>query len=90
MEISSAQRLMERINEIFGLNVYKLQILGSTTDDLSSIRDKHLNKELEICRKDGECKSLKNILTDQGIRALIHINEINTSTRTCTTYRILN
>ena len=73
-EISSAQRLMERINEIFGLNVYKLQILGSTTDNLSSTGDKQLNKELEICHKE-ECKELMNILSEQGRRTFYHAIE---------------
>ena len=67
-EISSAGRLMERITEIFGLSLYKLQILGSTTDNLSSTRDKQLNKELEICHKEGKCKELINILSEQGMR----------------------
>ena len=44
-EKSSAGKLMEKMNEIFGLNIYKLEILSSSGENIGDIRDKQLKSD---------------------------------------------
>ena len=57
---------MENINEIFGLNIYKLEVLSSTADNLEDIRDEEIRKLLNICMKEGNCEELKMLVSEYG------------------------
>ena len=57
---------MENINEIFGLNIYKLEVLSSTSDNLKEIRDEKIRKLLNICMEEEECKELEMLVTEYG------------------------
>ena len=63
---SSAEKLMKKLNEIFGLNIYKLEVLSSTADNLEDIRDEEIRKLLNICMKEGNCEELKMLVSEYG------------------------
>ena len=63
---SYAGKLMDKMNEILGLNIYKLAVLASSEDDLEDIRDEQIRKELKNCHKRGSCEKLRAIVSDQG------------------------
>ena len=63
---SSAGKLMKKLNEIFGLNIYKLEVLSSTEDNLEDIRDEVIRKSLDICMEKGNCEELKIIVSEYG------------------------
>ena len=65
-EKSSAGKLMEKINEIFGLNIYKLEVLSSTSDNVKDIRDEEIRKLLNICMEEEECNELNMLVTEFG------------------------
>ena len=60
------------MNQVFGLNIYKLEILSSTADNLENIKDDQLKMELKVCEEKGHCKELRNILNDQGIKSKMY------------------
>ena len=60
-EESSAGKLMERMNEIFGLNIYKLEILSSTEENNEDIKNEQMK-----CLKEEKCEELKELVMDQG------------------------
>ena len=76
-EKTSASRLMEKMNEIFGLNIYKLEIFSSNGKDNEDITDEPLKKKLETCLKEEKCEELKGFIMDQGSS---FINSIRAST----------
>ena len=58
------------MEEIFGLNIYKLMVLASTEynqEDIEDIGDEQLKKQLNICIRDGNCDELKGMVMEQGI-----------------------
>ena len=69
-EKTSASRLMEKMNEIFGLNIYKLEIFSSTGKNNEDIRDVPLKKKLETCLKEDKCEELKGFIMDQGSNSI--------------------
>ena len=56
---SSAGKLMKKINEIFGLNIHKSEVLSA--DNLEDIRDDEIRRLLNICMKEEECEELKRL-----------------------------
>ena len=65
----SAEKLMEKMNEIFGLNIHKLKILTSSVNNLEDIRDEKIIKGIKSCHEMGSCDELRSILSDQGKQA---------------------
>ena len=68
--VRSPGKLMGRMEEIFGLNIYKLMVLASTEynqEDIEDIGDEQLKKQLNICIRDGNCDELKGMVMEQGI-----------------------
>ena len=63
---SSADKLMEYMDEIFGLNIYKLEVLSSTDYSTEDIRNEQIRDKLNICKQDESCEELMAILGDQG------------------------
>ena len=72
---SSAGKLMKKLNEIFGLNIYKLEILSSTPDNLEDIRDEGIRKLLNICMKEGNCEELKKLVSEYGEYSSVQYNQ---------------
>ena len=68
---SSAGKLMKKMNEIFGLNIYELEVLSSTTDNLEDIRDEEIKKMLNICTEEKNCEGLKMLVTKYGKHPLL-------------------
>ena len=66
---SSAAKLMKKMNEIYGLNIHKLKVLSSTTDNLEDIRDEKIKKGIKSCHEMGSCDELRSIVSDQGKQA---------------------
>ena len=56
---SSAGNLMKKMNEIFGLNIHKSEVLSA--DNLEDIRDDEIRRLLNICMKEEECEELKRL-----------------------------
>ena len=63
---SSADKLMEYMDEIFDLNIYKLEVLSSTDYSTEDIRNEQIRDKLNICKQDESCEELMAILRDQG------------------------
>ena len=63
---SSVEKLMQKMNEVFGLNIHKLEILSSTVNDLENVKNDEIKKELNTCMGKEHCKELRNIVNDQG------------------------
>ena len=61
-----AGKLLDKMNELFGLNIYKLAVLASSVDDLEDIRDQQIRKETKNCLEKGSCEELMAIVSDQG------------------------
>ena len=59
-------KLMDKMNEIFGLNIYKLAVLASSVDDLEEIRDDQIRKDMKSCLEKESCEALRAIVSDQG------------------------
>ena len=60
------------MNEVFDLNIYKLELLASEADDLEELRDEQLRTKLTTCLKDENCEDLKQLINDQGKCCIIH------------------
>ena len=65
-ENNSVDKLMQKMNEVFGLNIHKLEILSSTVNDLENVKNDEIKKELNTCMGKEHCKELRNIVNDQG------------------------
>ena len=63
---TSARNLMKKIHSEFGSDIYKLQVLSSTSDNLENEDDEHLRNTLQTCLKRGNCEDLKKMIIDQG------------------------
>ena len=57
---------MEKVNEIFDLNIYRLEILASSPDELKEIRDKKLKRQLKTCLIEQNCDDLKKTTNHLG------------------------
>ena len=67
---NSAENLMKKINEIFPVDIYKLDILSSTVGDLktrlNTFPDDHLRQKLSNCLDKDNCVELKEDLQNLG------------------------
>ena len=68
---NSARNLMKKIHEEFGLSIYKLKVLSSTTDNLENVDDEELRNILEKCLQTENCEELGEILEDQGAKVFL-------------------
>ena len=59
-------KLMDKMNEIFQLDIYKMAVLASLAYDLEDIRDEQIRKEMKSCLEKGSCGELRAIVSDQG------------------------
>ena len=64
--VRSPGKLMRRMEEIFGLNIYKLMVLSSTEYIQEDIGDDELKKVLNICIRNGNCSELNGMVMEQG------------------------
>ena len=69
---NSAAELMKMMNEVFDLNIYKLELLASEADNLEELRDEQLRTKLKTCLKNAKCEDLKELINDQGICCFIN------------------
>ena len=72
---SSVKPLMKKIHSEFGLSIYKLKLLSSTTDDLWDVDDEPLRNILEYCMKNGDCEELREIIQNQGAYIFSKLNK---------------
>lgn len=63
---SSLDKLMQKMDQVFGLNIYKLEILSSGADNLENMKDARMKMELKACVEKGHCEELRNIINDLG------------------------
>ena len=63
-------KLMDKMNEIFQLDIYKMAVLASPAYDLEDIRDEQIRKEIKSCLENGSCEELRAIVSDQGNKFL--------------------
>ena len=57
---------MKKVNETFGLNIYKLEVLSSISDNFDNIRDEEIKKLLDICKNEDKCEELKLLVSEYG------------------------
>ena len=63
-------KLMDKMNEIFQLDIYKMAVLASPAYDLEDIRDEQIRKDIKSCLENGSCEELRAIVSDQGNKFL--------------------
>ena len=63
---SSGEKLMKRMNEIFGLNTDKLKVFSYAADNLEEIKDDNLKKVIKACIEKNLCEELRGIVENQG------------------------
>ena len=68
---SSTRNLMKRMHSEFGLSIYELKALSSTTTNLEDIDDDQLRSVLKKCQKKGHCEELRGIIKNQGVNGFI-------------------
>ena len=68
--LNGGKKLMEKMHNIYGLDIYKLDILSSTLSDLktrvATITDKNLRRELSSCLDENNCDHLEQLLMTLG------------------------
>ena len=67
LEKTSARNLMKKLHSEFGLSIYKLKVLSSTTDNLENIDDEKIRYTLQNCKYNGACEELRKIIQEQGV-----------------------
>ena len=78
-EKSSAGKLMGKMNEVFGLNIYELEFFSSTEFNTEDIKDEELKKKLEKCLKEEKCEEHNGMFMDLGrvFHDIIHYQKIH-------------